>query len=157
MWYPSILFCMRTYNKDEAVTPRHRGLGGECTTSVHFLGRARDRIPPPTGKKSRHCIKIETRGKFGIWKRNKSTSTPARERPLTRVRARSKIWPTNWTRSQARKDEYETQYKGCGLRKREKNMRGKKDRHEAFPRMSCSMRQDRLEPCFIKCYPSSHS
>ena len=27
--------------------PRHRGLGGKCTTSVHFLG-ARDQIPSPT-------------------------------------------------------------------------------------------------------------
>ena len=54
------------------------------------FGRMQDRDPPPT-RKTGHRIKIETE-RVKNWKRNKSTSTPARERPLTRMRARSENW-----------------------------------------------------------------
>ena len=84
------------------------------------------------------------------WKRNKRT--PVNDH--RRAGGRSK-----WTRSEARKKEKETRFEGCGLRKREKDVKG--------GRNSTKHSKDELQhetrpvgapaSCFIKCYPSSRS
>ena len=92
--------------------PRHRGLGGECTTSVHFLegreieSRRQLEKNPAIALRSKREENLEFRNKI-----NQQARRPVfhmvklRERPLMRVRVHSKIGPTNLTRSQARKDE----------------------------------------------------
>ena len=72
--------------------PRHRGLGEECMPFFRKGARS-----SPTANLQKKCIKIE-RNELETY-----TGTSARERPLMRVRARSKNWTRldNWTRSQA--------------------------------------------------------
>ena len=52
--------------------------------------------------------------------------------------------------------EKETRFEGCELKK-EREMRGEKDRHEAFQEEELQQETRPVGACFIKCYPSSRS
>ena len=89
------------------------------------FGRMRDRAPPPTHYFSRHRIKIETRGRRKIWKRNKQTRNA---RPRTTIDARTGAPRTGLDLNIRQRQEKENFDSGCGLKKERGMMRGERDR-----------------------------
>ena len=79
---------------------------------------------------------------------------PARERPLTHVRAISKIGPLIGLDLKFVRREKETRFEGCGLRKRDKNERkkdveGGRNRHETLQRNGLQQETRPVEACLL--------